>query len=77
LAIALFNSPYFTAVSSGVVGGSLTTMIYTAWAEIDGNRYAALVRPVAGGQERIVGRDVLNQVRMLFDGPAGRVIVDP
>jgi predicted aspartyl protease len=44
-----------------VVGSSVTTLIYRAKAEIDGNRYAALIQPVPGGQERIVGRDVLNQ----------------
>jgi hypothetical protein len=45
--------------------------------EIDGNRYPALIQPVAGGQERIVGRDVLNQLRVLFDGPGARVVIDP
>ena len=77
LAIDLFNSPYFTGVSSGVVGSSVVTLIYHAKAEIDGNRYAALIQPVVSGKERIVGRDVLNQLRILFDGPGARVIVDP
>jgi hypothetical protein len=76
-AIDLFSSPYFTAVSSGVVGSSVTTLIYRGKAEIDGNRYPALIQPVAGGQERILGRDVLNQLRVLFDGPGARVVVDP
>jgi predicted aspartyl protease len=76
-AIDLFNSPYFTAVSSGVVGSSVTTLIYRGKAEIDGNRYPALIQTVADGQERIVGRDVLNQLRVLFDGPSAQVVVDP
>lgn len=76
-AIDLFSSPYFTAVSSGVVGSSVATLIYRVKAEIDGNRYPALIQPVASGNERIVGRDVLNQLRVLFDGPAGRVVLDP
>ena len=76
-AINLFNSPYFTGVSSGVVGSSVTTLIYRAKAEIDGNRYPALIQPVPGGQERIVGRDVLNRLRVLFDGPRAQLIVDP
>jgi predicted aspartyl protease len=76
-AIDLFNSPYFTGVSSGVVGSSVTTLIYRGKAEIDGNRYPALIQPVAGSLERIVGRDVLNQLRVLFDGPGARVVVDP
>lgn len=76
-AIDLFNSPYFTSVSSGGVGASVATLIYRGKVEMDGRRFAALIQPVAGGQERIVGRDVLNQQRVLFDGPAGQVTVDP
>jgi hypothetical protein len=76
-AIDLYNSPYFTAVSSGVLGAGVTTLIYRGKAEIDGNRLPALIQPIPGGQERIVGRDVLNQQRVLFDGPAGQVIVNP
>jgi hypothetical protein len=45
--------------------------------EIDGRRFSALIQPIPVGQERIVGRDVLNQHRVLFDGPAGQVVVDP
>jgi len=29
------------------------------------------------GRERLLGRDVLNQQRLLFDGPAGQVVVNP
>ncbi|HET6881050.1 MAG TPA: DUF5678 domain-containing protein [Pirellulales bacterium] len=76
-AIDLFNSPYFTGISSGVVGASISTLIYRGKVEVDGRRFAALIQPVAGGQERIIGRDVLNQQRLLFDGPAGQVLVDP
>jgi hypothetical protein len=45
--------------------------------EIDGTRYAALIQPISAGRERIVGRDVLNQQRVLFNGPAGQVVVEP
>ena len=76
-AFSLFGSPYFTAVSGGILGGSAATLIYRARAEIAGTRVAALVQPVADGKERIVGRDVLNQLRILFDGPAAEVVVDP
>ena len=75
--IDLFNSPYMTGMSGGVVGGSTTALFYRGKVEIDGRRYAALIQPIPAGQERIVGRDVLNQQRVLFDGPAGQVIVDP
>jgi predicted aspartyl protease len=76
-AIDLFNSPYFTGISSGGVGSSVPSLIYRAKVDIDGNRYPALIQPVQGGQERIVGRDVLNQLRLLFDGPGARLVVDP
>jgi predicted aspartyl protease len=76
-AIDLFRSPYMTAVSGGVVGATITTLLYQGKVEIDGHRYTALIQPIPAGQERIVGRDVLNQQRVLFDGPAGQVVVNP
>ncbi len=76
-AIDLFNSPCMTGLASGVVGAGSTTLFYRGKVEIDARRYAALIQPIPSGQERIVGRDVLNQQRVLFDGPAGQVIVDP
>ena len=76
-AIDLYSSPYLTGLSRGVLGATITALIYRGLAEIAGNRFAALIQPIVGGQERIVGRDVLNHLRLLFDGPAGQVIVDP
>jgi predicted aspartyl protease len=76
-AIDLFNSPYMTGMAGGVVGARITTLFYRGMVEIDGRHYSALIQPVPAGQERIVGRDVLNQQRVLFDGLAGQVVVDP
>lgn len=45
--------------------------------DIDLFRCHALIQPVADGQERITGRDVLNQQRVLFDGIAGQAVADP
>lgn len=75
--IDLFSSPYLTGLTSGVLGGGAATLIYRGKAELDGQRYAALIQPLAGGRERIVGRDVLNQLRVLFDGPAGQTTINP
>jgi hypothetical protein len=36
--------------------------------EIDGGIYNAVVEPVVE-HERLVGRDVLNQTKVTFDGP--------
>jgi predicted aspartyl protease len=76
-AINLFSSPYMTGMAGGVVGARVTALFYRGMVEIDGRRYAALIQPLPTGQERIVGRDVLNQQRVLFDGPGGQVIIDP
>jgi predicted aspartyl protease len=75
--IDLFNSPYLTGMAGGVVGAKIATLFYRGKIEIDGRRYGALIQPIPAGQERIIGRDVLNQQRVLFDGPAGQVVVDP
>lgn len=74
--IHLHASPYFTGVAGGVGGGGVTTLLYQGKVEIDGRFYAALIQPVPR-KERILGRDVLNQERVLFDGPAAQVIIDP
>jgi predicted aspartyl protease len=76
-AIGLFNSPYMTGMAGGVVGARVTALFYQGKVEIDGRHYSALIRPIPAGKERILGRDVLNQQRVLFDGPTGQVVVDP
>jgi predicted aspartyl protease len=76
-AIDLFQSPYMTGMAGGVLGAGITTLFYRGKVEIDGHRYSALIQSIPAGQERIIGRDVLNQQRVLFDGPAGQVVVDP
>jgi hypothetical protein len=76
-AIDLFSSPYMTGMAGGVVGPHITTLFYRGKVEIDGRLRPALIQPTSTGQERILGRDVLNQERVLFDGPAAQVIVDP
>jgi predicted aspartyl protease len=77
MAIDLFNSPYLTGMATGVIGASITTLFYRGKVEIDGHRYSALIQSVPGGQERIIGREVLNEMRVLFDGPSKQVVVDP
>jgi hypothetical protein len=76
-AIDLYNSPYLAGIAGGVVGTSITTLFYRGKVEIDGRLFSALIQPIPSGQERFLGRDVLNQQRVLFDGPAGEVVVNP
>jgi hypothetical protein len=76
-AFDLYSSPYLTGVSGGVVGATVTTLIYRGKAEINGIRVPAFIQPLAGSQERLVGRDVLNQHRVVFDGPVLKVSFEP
>jgi predicted aspartyl protease len=77
LAFDLFSSPYLTGVSGGVIGGKVPTLIYRGKAEINGKRLPAFIQPMPGGQERLIGRDVLNGHRVTFDGPVNRVVFEP
>jgi hypothetical protein len=73
----LFSSLCLTGLTAAVLGGSVRALVYFGRAEILGSRTPALIQADPRGQERLVGRDVLNQYRVLFDGPAGQVAFDP
>jgi hypothetical protein len=62
---------------SGVTGGVAVTMGFLIWVWLDGGEYPCQLQADFAGQERILGRDVLNQLEMLFRGPTGEVIVNP
>ena len=46
---------------------------YLGYVEINGFVYPALIQVVPGARERLMGRDVLNHLRVTFDGPALKV----
>jgi hypothetical protein len=75
-AIDLFDSPYLLGLTRGVLGPGITTLIYRGNVEIKGAFYRSLIQPIPGGRERILGRDVLNQLKVTFDGPQKRVLFD-
>jgi len=77
LDIDLFGSPYFSTLTRGVVGPGLSVLVYRGNVEINGQRLPSLIQFVPGGRERILGRDVLNQLRVTFDAPANKVIFEP
>jgi predicted aspartyl protease len=52
------------------------SVFHEAIVEIDGKNYSSLVERVADGEERILGRDVLNQLKATFDGPSGKVTIE-
>lgn len=60
--------PYYSGVSHAFGGGDRQVTFYAARIEIDQGIYNAIVEPVVE-HERLVGRDVLNQTKVTFDGP--------
>jgi hypothetical protein len=62
---------------SGVAGGSTGTLAFQVEARLDGQDYPCRVQADFVGTERILGRDVLNHLEILFRGPAGEVVLNP
>jgi hypothetical protein len=44
---------------------------------VDGQEYPCRLQADFADNERILGRDVLNRLEVLFRGPAGAVVVNP
>ena len=62
---------------SGVAGGSAATLAFQIWAMIDGQEYPCRLQADFIGNERILGRDVMNCLEFLFRGPAGEMVINP
>lgn len=56
---------------------SIPTIIFQAWGHLDGKDYPCRLQADFTGHDRIVGRDVLNALDVLFRGLAREVIVNP
>jgi hypothetical protein len=65
------------SVISGVAGGRAVTIGFLIWVWPDGQEHPCQLQVDFAGQERILGRDVLNRLDVLFRGPAGEVILNP
>jgi hypothetical protein len=65
----------------GLMGGvgdtTVATVVFPAWAHLDGNTYPYRLQADFAGHERILGRDVLNRLEVLFRGPAREVVINP
>jgi hypothetical protein len=61
----------------GMAGGSAPTLHFPVWVFIDGQEYPCRLQADFVGNERILSRDVLNQLDTLFRGPAREMIVNP
>lgn len=64
-------------VITGVAGGMAVTMGFLVWVWLDGQEYPCQLQADFAGRERILGRDVLNSLDVLFRGPTGEVVVNP
>jgi predicted aspartyl protease len=62
---------------TGVAGGAVVTVGFLIWVWLDGQEYPCQLQADFMGQERIMGRDVLNRLDVLFRGPTGEVVVNP
>jgi hypothetical protein len=62
---------------SGVAGSAAATLAFQIWAWLDGRDYPCRLQADFVGSERILGRDVLNRLEILFRGPVGEVVVNP
>ena len=61
----------------GIAGGHAPTLIFRVWVYLDGQEHPCRLQADSVGNERILGRDVLNRLEMLFRGPAGEVVINP
>jgi hypothetical protein len=64
-------------VMAGVGSTFKGTFVFNIWVHLDGQEYRCRVHADLSGRERIMGRDVLNKLEILFRGPAGEVVVNP
>ena len=66
-----------SGLMSGIGGAGAATIAFPAWVWLDGQEYPCQLQADFAGHERILGRDVLNRLEILFRGPVGEVIVNP
>ena len=45
--------------------------------QLDGQEYPCHLQADFAGSDRILGRDVLNKLEILFRGPVGEIVVNP
>jgi hypothetical protein len=65
----------------GLIGGvgatAVPTVVFAVWARLDGQDYRCRLQADFVGHERILGRDVLNRVDVMFRGPAQEIVINP
>lgn len=76
-ALGLVATQGVPAMIGGVAGTMAPTLMFPLWILLDGKVYPCKVQADFAGDERLLGRDVLNKLDILFRGPAREVIVNP
>jgi hypothetical protein len=76
-ALGLTPAQGLPGLMGGVGGSSAATLMFLVWVWLDGGEYACQLQADFRGDERILGRDVLNRLEILFRGPAAEVVVNP
>ncbi len=64
-------------VIAGVAGGMAVTIGFLIWVLLDGQEYPCQLQGDFAAQERVLGPDVLNRLKVLFDGPVGEIVFNP
>lgn len=67
------TSPY----DSEYPGSTSATLAFQVWVFLDGNEFPCRLQADFIGKERILGRDVMNRLEILFRGPVQEVVVNP
>lgn len=61
----------------GVGNSTAQTIAFRIWAFVDGQEHACHLHADFDGVERILGRDVLNRLEVLFRGPTNEIVINP
>src|SRR5216683_1257874 len=61
----------------GVAGSAAPTLLFRIWVHVDGQEYPCRLQADFVGTERILGRDVLNRLELLFRGPSSELVLNP
>jgi len=74
--LALDPSEGTPGLMGGVGESSIPTIIFQTWGHLDTKTYPCRLQADFTGHERIIGRDVLNGLEILFRGVAQEVVVN-
>jgi predicted aspartyl protease len=65
------------SVITGVTGSSVRTIGSSIWVTLDGTNHECEFTVDFTGNERILGRNVLNRMDILFRGPNAEIVINP